>query len=79
MQTIHLNVLGNPLPCSINYSVLHNEASLSQIAPPSFGISVFTSPGLYTKTYFQNFTVDDFKMVLDDHPVSLKAMGHTIL
>ena len=79
MQTIHSNVLGNLLPCLIHYSVLHKVARLSQIAPPTFGISVFTSPGLYTKTYFQNFTVDDFKIVLDNHPVILKAMGQIIL
>ena len=50
MQTIHLNVLENLLACFIHYGLLHKAASLSQIAPPTFGISVFTPPELYTKT-----------------------------
>ena len=79
MQTIHLNVLGNLLARLIHYSVLHKVASLSQIAPPTFSISVFTPPGLYAKTFFQNFTVVDFEMVLNNHPVILKAKGHIIL
>ena len=40
MNAIHSTILRTVIPCLMHYGVFNAVASLSQIAPPTFGLSV---------------------------------------